>query len=111
MILNDENIRLTSTITCLVCGHKKTEKMAVDSCQYFYKCEKCNTILKPLKSDCCVFCSFGTVRCPMKQTTRLKKSGDFVGVFYYCRRLFLYCLAVIPYLFLKVLFKWLSSVK
>ncbi|HLF35617.1 MAG TPA: GDCCVxC domain-containing (seleno)protein [Cyclobacteriaceae bacterium] len=56
-----------STITCPICGFRKTEKMPADACVYFYECENCKTLLKPLKGDCCVFCSYGTVKCPSRQ--------------------------------------------
>lgn len=60
-------IKLGSVITCPVCGHKKEEKMPVDACQHFYTCERCKTVLKPLAGDCCVFCSYGTEKCPSKK--------------------------------------------
>jgi hypothetical protein len=63
----ENNIILSSTITCPVCGHQKEEIMPVDACQYFYQCENCKTILKPKPGDCCVFCSYGTVKCPPMQ--------------------------------------------
>ena len=56
-----------STLTCPHCGHKKAETMPDDACQWFYECESCKTLLKPLKGDCCVFCSYGTVPCPPVQ--------------------------------------------
>jgi hypothetical protein len=43
------------------------EAILVDACQYFYECENCETYLKPLKGDCCVFCSYGTIKCPPLQ--------------------------------------------
>ena len=58
------DISLKSKITCPNCGHQKTEIMPTDACQYFYDCEKCMQVLKPLDGDCCVFCSYGTVPCP-----------------------------------------------
>ena len=61
------NIILNSTITCPKCGHSKTEKMPINACQWFYECESCKTLLKPLKGDCCVYCSYGTVKCPSIQ--------------------------------------------
>jgi hypothetical protein len=61
-------IAATSTITCPVCGHRKTETMPEDACQYFYACESCKTVLKPRPGDCCVYCSYGDVPCPPKQT-------------------------------------------
>jgi len=59
-----KEIVLNSTITCPVCQHEKTELMPTDACQWFYECTKCKTLLKPLKGDCCVFCSYATVPCP-----------------------------------------------
>lgn len=58
---------LLSTITCPVCGHRKTEAMPVDACLFFYECTGCGTRLKPKPGDCCVFCSYGSVQCPPKQ--------------------------------------------
>ncbi|MFQ5765488.1 MAG: GDCCVxC domain-containing (seleno)protein [Rhodospirillales bacterium] len=60
--------QLLSEITCPRCGHRKTERMPTDACIYFYECEECGTLLKPEKGDCCVFCSYGSVECPPKQT-------------------------------------------
>ncbi len=62
--LNNKKVILLSTISCPKCGFQKEEKMPTDACQYFYKCENCQEILKPLEGDCCVFCSYGTVACP-----------------------------------------------
>lgn len=58
------SIILNSVITCPNCGHKKEEVMPTDACQYFYDCENCKAVLKPKDGDCCVFCSYGTVKCP-----------------------------------------------
>jgi len=55
---------LESTIKCPECGHKEKEQMPGDACQYFYECKECGALLKPLKGDCCVFCSYGDVACP-----------------------------------------------
>jgi transcription elongation factor Elf1 len=43
----EKEIKLTSTITCPVCGHVETEEMPTDACQYFYDCKGCDTVLKP----------------------------------------------------------------
>ncbi len=56
-----------STINCPYCFHEKDEKMPMDTCTFFYECEKCKVILKPNVGDCCVFCSFGNKKCPPKQ--------------------------------------------
>ena len=63
-------IQLQSTITCPICGHSKEETMPTDACQYFYECESCHTLLKPKQGDCCVFCSYGTVKCPPIQMNK-----------------------------------------
>lgn len=55
---------LTSFLTCPECGHGKEESMPTNACQYFYECEGCKALLKPRRGDCCVFCSYGTVKCP-----------------------------------------------
>ena len=55
---------LQSTLACPHCGHRKTETMPTDACQYFYECTACRQLLKPLVGDCCVFCSYGDVPCP-----------------------------------------------
>ncbi|WP_299517037.1 GDCCVxC domain-containing (seleno)protein [Mucilaginibacter sp.] len=57
-------IMLNSVITCPDCGFQKEEEMPVDACLYFYECESCKTRLKPIAGDCCVFCSYGSVKCP-----------------------------------------------
>ena len=56
-----------STLTCPLCGHVKTERMPTDACQYFYDCTGCGEVLKPEPGDCCVFCSYGDVKCPPLQ--------------------------------------------
>ena len=55
---------LQSTITCPECSHKKEETMPTNACQYFYECENCKEVLKPEGTDCCVYCSYGTIACP-----------------------------------------------
>lgn len=56
-----------SVITCPHCGFQKEEEMPTDACVYFYECTNCKALLKPKAGDCCVFCSYGTVKCPPKQ--------------------------------------------
>ncbi|WP_316369669.1 GDCCVxC domain-containing (seleno)protein [Candidatus Thiodiazotropha sp. CDECU1] len=59
-----KQVILESTLTCPHCGYQKTEIMPTDACQWFYECENCKKLLRPMKGDCCVFCSYGTVKCP-----------------------------------------------
>jgi hypothetical protein len=58
----------TTIITCPKCGFAKEEVMPTDACQFFHQCTNCETVLKPKRGDCCVFCSYGSVPCPPKQT-------------------------------------------
>lgn len=63
--MNEEKtVELQSVITCPVCGAAKEETMPTDACYWFYECTACKTLLKPKAGDCCVFCSYGTVKCP-----------------------------------------------
>jgi hypothetical protein len=64
LMLVKKTINLESVVICPKCGHQKSETMATDSCLYFYQCENCLANLKPLPGDCCIFCSYGSVKCP-----------------------------------------------
>ena len=63
-------IVLESVLTCPHCGFDKQETMPTDACQFFYECSNCKTLLRPNSGDCCVFCSFGSVKCPPIQPQR-----------------------------------------
>jgi rubredoxin len=56
-----------SVITCPQCGFAKEETMPTDACQSFYQCMNCGTVLRPKPGEYCVFCSYGSVKCPPKQ--------------------------------------------
>lgn len=57
----------TSEITCPECGHKKVETLPTKVCVIKYTCEQCGTELTPKGGDCCVFCTYGTHKCPSMQ--------------------------------------------
>ncbi|MBA4239865.1 MAG: hypothetical protein C0448_04010 [Sphingobacteriaceae bacterium] len=57
----------TSEITCPNCGYKKTETLPTEVCLIKYTCDSCSTISYSKDGDCCVFCSYGTHKCPSKQ--------------------------------------------
>jgi len=61
------SVTLKSVITCPKCGASREETMPQDSCQFFYECKNCGALLRPKEGDCCVFCSYGSVKCPPKQ--------------------------------------------
>ena len=70
-------VELASEIACPECGHRKTETMPTDACQFFYQCEGCGSVLRPKAGDCCVFCSYGSAPCPPIQLER--QTGDACG--------------------------------
>lgn len=57
-------IQLLSTLTCPECAGLSTNSMPTNACQFFYDCPHCAAKLRPLKGDCCVYCSYGDVACP-----------------------------------------------
>ncbi|CAJ92938.1 hypothetical protein E6A55_09375 [Cupriavidus necator H16] len=61
------DVILESVVTCPHCGWAQRETMPMDACVFFYECRHCRVLLKPKSGDCCVFCSFGSVRCPQVQ--------------------------------------------
>lgn len=66
---------LESVITCPECGFQKQMEMSTDSCLYYYKCENCHNTIKPKKKDCCVFCSYGSIKCPPIQKVKYFRSN------------------------------------
>lgn len=64
MTPSDSTTEQQSTITCPLCGHRQPETMPIDACVFFYDCPECGERLKPRAGDCCVFCSYGNVKCP-----------------------------------------------
>ena len=64
-------VSLESTITCPDCGFQKTEEMPSDACVFYYECPGCHLLLKPKPGDCCVFCSYGTAKCPPKMNMQI----------------------------------------
>ena len=67
---------LNSTITCPACGHRATETMPTDACQYLSDCKRCDCSMKPKPGACCVFCSYGDVPCPPVQEERCNSGGS-----------------------------------
>ena len=61
---------LESVLNCPHRGFASQETMRTDACQFFYECRNCKTLLRPKPGDYCVFCSFGSVECPLVQEQR-----------------------------------------
>ena len=53
-----------------------TEIMPIDACLYFYECQGCHKLLRPKAGDCCVFCSFGSDKCPSIQLAQRCCNGS-----------------------------------
>jgi len=53
-----------ATITCPTCRYQAVEEIPQIACLYFYQCKGCQTVLKPKRGDCCVFCSYADKCCP-----------------------------------------------
>jgi hypothetical protein len=58
---------VTTSITCPDCGARALESMPLNACIHIYECRSCHVLLRPRPGDCCVFCSYGSVRCPPQQ--------------------------------------------
>lgn len=56
-----------SMLTCPQCGHATSEEMPLNSCRFFHECAHCQALMRPKAGDCCVFCSYGSVKCPPVQ--------------------------------------------
>ncbi len=73
-------VQTTSTIECPACGHSHCEIMAEDAIQGFYKCKGCGLVIKPKRGRCCVFCSYGTVKCPTAQRYAPLRPAEVVNL-------------------------------
>lgn len=56
-----------STLACPACGFRETLAMPLDACVFFHTCAGCGARLRAKAGDCCVFCSYGNVKCPPVQ--------------------------------------------
>jgi hypothetical protein len=58
---------LRSVLTCPSCEFRQAERMPTNACLFFWDCPRCGVRTRPLKGDCCVFCSYSSVPCPPNQ--------------------------------------------
>ena len=63
----EDFIMYESVITCPHCGHSKEEAMPENACVVAYECTGCGVDITPVEGSCCVFCSYGTEKCPPRQ--------------------------------------------
>jgi hypothetical protein len=56
-----------SVLTCPTCNGRTEQEMPVDACVVSFECPSCKILLYPQPRSCCVFCSYGSVKCPPVQ--------------------------------------------
>jgi hypothetical protein len=65
--MEERAIRWFSVVTCPTCSEQRTIRMPADYCQIVYTCPACGAVARPQAGDCCIFCSYGSERCPPEQ--------------------------------------------
>ena len=60
-------VEARSTLTCPKCSRAQDLAMPTYSCLFFHPCAGCGPLLSPKPGNCCVFCSYGSAKCPPKQ--------------------------------------------
>jgi len=64
-------VKLHSTITCPHRSGQTKQEMSIKSYVYFFDCPPCGKQFKPVAGDCCVFNSYGDMKCsPIQQCER-----------------------------------------
>ena len=61
------SVILESIITCPECGFGREETMPTDQCLLIYTCRECGKSMHAKRGECCVFCAYGSIKCPSKQ--------------------------------------------
>ena len=61
---------MTSLVRCPHCGHAADVEMPANACVIVHACAGCGVLLRPKAGDCCVFCSYGSTRCPPAHCAR-----------------------------------------
>jgi hypothetical protein len=62
---------IESVLTCPNCGFAAMEMIPTNACVVVHDCAGCHAQLRPKHGHCCVFCSYGSVKCPpMQQAIR-----------------------------------------
>lgn len=69
-----KKLKPESVLKCPNCKTEKSEKMPFNYCIVSYKCPDCGEVMSPKPGDCCVFCSYGTEKCPTKQLESISSS-------------------------------------
>ncbi len=64
-------MKLTSILTCPHCGHRASETMPTDACQFFYECTGCGTLLRRRRATAAC-----TARMAMFRVLPFRKLGN-----------------------------------
>jgi len=64
-----------SVLTCPDCGFAAVMTMPTDRCVVVHECAACGVRVRPKRGDCCVFCSYGSVKCPPIARRSVKPIG------------------------------------
>jgi len=56
-----------SVLSCPICETRTEQEMPTNECVVVFQCPACRSVLRPRPGICCVFCSYGSVKCPSVQ--------------------------------------------
>ena len=62
-----------SVVTCPICRSQREEVMSPVTAVLTYECRFCHEVLRPRPGDHCVFCSYGSMKCPPAQGLRAER--------------------------------------
>ncbi|MCL4551098.1 MAG: hypothetical protein M1495_21315 [Bacteroidetes bacterium] len=71
-----KTIKTKSVLRCPHCGYEEVQTMPENACVHFHECRSCKKIIKPKAGDCCVFCSYGSEKCPPQQIIILSEENE-----------------------------------
>jgi hypothetical protein len=73
--MNDgKNLIFGTTVKCPHCGVERTAIMPSMGRKMALSCPSCNKIIFKKEDSCCVFCSYGIIKCPVEQEK--ERPGD-----------------------------------
>lgn len=61
------SLLLRSIVQCPHCGFKVTERMPQGKKVRHFQCPACAQVLTADEQQCCIFCRYGSVKCPAAQ--------------------------------------------
>ncbi|WP_420870118.1 GDCCVxC domain-containing (seleno)protein [Catalinimonas alkaloidigena] len=64
-------VQKLSTLRCPICKHQILKRMPLEKTISEFVCMNCSSIIKTKRHECCVFCTYGSVKCPRAQAWRL----------------------------------------